>query len=75
MAVARVVLGLTLASSAATDLDPDLRAEDTSQWPLILAHVVSGSEGGLADGMYVVYDCSSRDEQGEQSLKGSPLCA
>lgn len=79
MVVARVVVVLTLASSAATGRDPDLRlrAQDTSRHerPLILAHVVSGSDGGLADGMYVIYESTSAaaDEQGGQSLKWLPL--
>ena len=51
MVVARVAVALTLASSATTGLDPDRREDIPSLRPLILAHIVSGSEGGLADGM------------------------
>lgn len=55
MVVARVAMALSLvASSEATmGLDPDRREDIPSRPPLILAHVVSGSEGGLADGMCV----------------------
>lgn len=54
MTAVRVAVALALASSAKTGLDADLREQDISRRPLILAHVVSGSEGGLADGMCVI---------------------
>lgn len=69
MLVVGVAVALALASSATRGLDPDLRAQDISTpRPLILAHVVSGSEGGQADGM-CVYQNGNRNEQGRKCME------
>lgn len=68
-----LITARSLASAVARNLDPS--PQDTSWRPLILAHVVSGSEDGVADGMCVAAAAvtAAADGPGEKLAKMSWL--